>query len=267
MRQLKDQLIATTADPKVGASITKNDLETIFKQLPDPNVKYQSHDRSLPPVGVTRNKRFKEVTPGVWGIVVDIDIEDDVDLEQFKGHSISFLDKYFGPDANGAPDVVIQLDAQYFTDDDMRSVVGVTEDGVRVGSERRRQFGLLETATIVAVTFAGAQFAGGFFKEVGSDLYKYLKQKLSALILTTEAKGTKLEFDFGFDVVDGENEYAVKVRADKEIFRLVESGFVSMHTLQEELRAVHDPTKVETVYARLASSPPYLRTIRVETRD
>jgi hypothetical protein len=266
---IRDHITASTAGAAQGDALTKAELEQLFQQMPDPMPAHQHHDRGLPVVGRMYNKRLVEVEPNVWGIVVDVDLDDNVDLSVLKGSSVAFADKTFGPDAIKRSDVEILLDSQHFTVDEIKAAVGIGPNGELVGTQRLRRFGLSTAGivVIVVVTFITKSTCDGFFKEIGKDFYQFLKSKLKSLGEQLATKGKTIAYEFAFEVSEDGHTYEVVVRADENAFQIFEAGVFSIDDLRRQLAAYQDPSKVSKVFARLASKPPYLRTERTIPRE
>jgi hypothetical protein len=123
-------------------------------------------------------KRLTRLESGEYAILVDLEVLNEQVLASSGGFSISHSrnTRRYG---KGEPKFEVHVNPKQFdfvqASEIVYETVGSTAFDV---TEKIEHAGLLVTAIIAVTAFVGAEFAGGFIKAAGADVYQALRTKL-----------------------------------------------------------------------------------------
>jgi len=175
-RIIHGQVIASTALDSHGERLSRDAIETLFRQLPEVSFSFRNHDTSVGPVCRGFNKRLQELPSGEVAIALDLEVLDEEAFKTAGGFSIAFTNRTirFGSD----PAVKVLVNPRQFPFEQVAQEIGrllPLGESVDV-TERIEKAGVLDAAIIV-VAFVAGGIAKGFFSKVGGELFDYLKKR------------------------------------------------------------------------------------------
>jgi hypothetical protein len=174
-RIISGQVIASTALDSHGERLSRETIETLFRQLPEVSFSFHNHDTSVGPVCRGFNKHLQELPSGELAIALDLEVLDEEAFQSTGGFSIAFINRtiQFGSD----PVVKVLVNPRQFPFDQMAEEIGqLLPPGESIDvSERIEKTGVLETAIIVVAIAVGG-VATGFLNKIGAELFDYLKK-------------------------------------------------------------------------------------------
>ncbi len=175
-RIIRGQVIASTELDSHGERLSRDAIETLFRQLPEISLSFRNHDTSVGPVCRGFNKRLQELPTGELAIVLDLEVLNEGAFETAGGFSIAFTNQTirFGSD----PAVKVLINPRQLPFEQVADEIGrLLPQGESIDvTERIEKAGVLEAAIIV-VAFVAGGVAKGLFSRVGSELFDYLKKR------------------------------------------------------------------------------------------
>ncbi|MCP4633459.1 MAG: hypothetical protein GY855_11080 [candidate division Zixibacteria bacterium] len=198
MKKISNQILFSTNVDRYGDKLSKTDLYSLFKQMPDPYVLNYEHDLSLEPVAKAYNKRFKELENGEYAITADVDLYNKKIFSGMGGFSISFKRKPFTVNKSRSGEIEVLFNPRYFNEDDIIPLTKLSNQAIQIDAHELIQKGL-EPIPIIIIIFVSLKIATGFFEKAGADLYVHLKKKLlSSVNNCKERFQTEPKFQFHF---------------------------------------------------------------------
>lgn len=181
MRTIPRQTLASTKLDKHGEKLTKEQLHSLYEQMPTVSTMNHEHDLSRPPVAVAHNKQFIEIGNGEFAIVADIDVTDEQAFARAGGFSVAYSVKTVLGGAKDHGDIRIRYNRRYFDEDFVLEAVSLSDHQVQIDAVEIKQKAAASEVAILTLTFISLAAASGFFGQIGADAYRMLKEWIKEL--------------------------------------------------------------------------------------
>ena len=176
--KIEKQPIVTSSKDSHGDQIPVEILKRFYDELPDPWVLCTNHDFSKEPIGIGSNKSFGEISPGIWAIMMDIEVWNEVEFKKMGGFSISYLRNKVTMNHSREGDIEIIFNPMVLTDIEVGELVGLTNENIQIDAREVIQKAL-EIPFVLVVKFCTAAFFTAFFGKMGADTWDAVKKKIS----------------------------------------------------------------------------------------
>lgn len=192
MRVLTGQIIATTQADAFGERLSYDELARLFSGMPSEFLICDNHNLAKP-IGKASNKSLVCLSNGEWAIQVDVCVEDDARTTDRTGFSIAFERVFAVADPTRQPELRLALNPRHFEENALEELQrNLPCDGVNVGLSTLTQRGLVATAVVVVLTFAGKAIAEQVIQSLGSATWEAFRRKLAGLPFRTKSGQTGL---------------------------------------------------------------------------
>jgi len=267
MRTIKGQTIASTTLDLHGDKITKEELLSLFNQMPAEQAVNLDHDLSKPVVGRMYNKEFVEIEDGEFSIKVDVDVFNEEEFSKRDGFSIAFFRRRFTINSSREGDIKILFNPVVIDSEDVKSLVSISNKSVQIDAQELVQKSL-EVTTIIVILFVSSSFASGFFKKAGADAYDLLKSKLRELAEKYRANGkAQVRFHFKFTASVGTNSVEVIVESDTDELSVISRQSLLIEPLLKQISAYTESTNIRRISIRVCENAPYLEVTQIVDGD
>lgn len=227
MKTLKRQILDSTHVDLQGEQTPREQLEQLFEQMRDPWILTPDHNQAKPPVARAYNKEFSQLDDGEWAIRADIEVFDEVAFAKYGGFSIAYLRRRLTTNPQRQPEVEVIYNPDVFTDDEIGDILDLSTKDLQIDGRELVQKAL-EIPLILIVKFAVAAYFAAFFGAVGTDTWKYLRQKIKALAQRKRQQSQKaLTCQFIFPMQYQGRDIEVLAEVPVDSFPLLETCKVS----------------------------------------
>lgn len=258
MRTIKGQTIASTTLDLHGDKITKEELLSLFNQMPAAQAVNLDHDLSKQIVGRMYNKQFVEIENGEFSIKVDVDVFNEEEFAKRRGFSIAFFRRHFTINSSREGDIKVLFNPVVIDSEDVTSLVSISNKSLQIDAQELVQKSL-EVTTVIVILFISSSIASGFFKKAGGDAYDLLKSKLRELGEKYRAKGkAEVQFHFKFTAEVGTNSVEVIVESDTDNLSIISQQSLLIEPLLKQISAYTEGTNIRTISIRVRKNAPYL---------
>lgn len=267
MRTIKGQLVASTTLDLRNDKITREELQSLFDQMPAEQVINLDHDLSEPIVGKMYNKQFVEIENGEFAIKVDVDVFNEEEFAKRRAFSIAFFRRYFTINPNREGDIKISFNSLVVDSEDIIPLLSISNKSVQIDAQELVQKGL-DVTTIVVVLFISSSIAGEFFKKAGADAYELLKSKLQELAEKYRAKGkAEMGFHFQFTANIGANNVDVIIESDTDNLSVISRQSILIEPLLKQISAYAGDTEIRRISIRVSKDMPYMEVNYIIDKD
>lgn len=258
MRTIYGQVIATTGRDNHGHAIPVERLRELFDQIPDPWLMCDSHDPAKPPVARSYNKQLVQIENGNWAICSDVDIFDEEYCQRFGGFSISFGTSRFTVNPDRDAEIEVTINPLLIGLEEFYEIARRSSDELQIDVKDIYQKSF-DVPALIFLSFATGAIAGGFFQEVGSDLYRMLKEKIKekgrALF---DEHGLDLKCNLTFHVQHRGNDVSILVAVRSvELDLLAERG-ITPDAIIEHINRIAGDKDLQKVVVRVTETDPVM---------
>lgn len=258
MRTIKGQTIASTTLDLHGDKITREELQSLFNQMPAEQLINLDHDLSKPIAGRMYNKQFVEIEDGEYSIKVDVDVYNEEEFAKRGGFSVAFFRRYFTVNPDRAGDIKILFNPLVVNSEDVTPLVEISNESVQIDAQELVQKGL-EVNTIVVILFISSSIASEFFKKAGADAYEQLKSKLRTLAQSYRDTGkAEVRFHFQFTANLGTNNVEVVVESDTDNLSIISRQSLLIEPLLQQISVYTGSEDIRRISVHVSKDVPYL---------
>ncbi|HKG61646.1 MAG TPA: hypothetical protein VKB05_17950 [Pyrinomonadaceae bacterium] len=262
MRTIKGQTIASTTLDLHGDKITKEELLSLFNQMPAEQAVNLDHDLSKPIVGRMYNKQFVEIE-GEFSIKIDVDVFNEDEFAKRGGFSIAFFRRRLTINSSREGDITILFNPVVIDSDDVKSLVSISNKSVQIDAQELVQKSL-EVTTVIVIVFVSSSIASGFFKKAGADVYDLLKSKLRELAEKYRANGKgQVRFHFKFTARIGTSSVEVIVESDTDELSIISRQSLLIEPLLKQISAYTESTNIRRISICVRENAPYLEVTQI----
>ena len=267
MRTIKGQTIASTALDLHGDKITKEELLSLFNQMPAEQPVNLDHDLSKPIVGQMYNKQFVEIENGEFSIKVDVDVFNEEEFAKRGGFSIAFFRRRLTINPSREGHIKILFNPVLIDSEDVTSLVGISNKSIQIDAQELVQKSN-EVSTVILILFISSSIASEFFKRAGADAYDLLKSKLREVGEKYRAKRkTEVQFHFKFTADLGTRSVEVIVESDTDDLSIISRRTLLIEPLLKQISTYTENTDIRRITIRVSKNAPYLEVSQIVDGD
>lgn len=253
MKYIKNQVISTTGIDSHGERWTKTQLKKFYDQIKDVLHLGLEHDLANPPKAKAYNKQFVKLPNGEYAITVDIEFEDNFNINEFGGFSISATAKPSLNISDSENSVLIQYDIRNFNNKELQPIFNLSTKELEIIPNVWKRKGV-ESNAIIILEFASLAVVSGFFAKIGADLYDNLKYQLKELVSNRKIEEKEVP---KFQILFNYNEIRTIIDISEDCLDTIDNKKVTIDSAIKFLDKNVGKSIIKQVALRLNKNEPY----------